>query len=887
MSERISILNEIKAGGYDASLITTYNAYLPFYEDVVLRHLMGNGVRHNVLMMDAAQTTLAVDRHPPRSAGRFYTLAPIKVGGAFHPKVILLVGKRKGTLLVGSHNLTLSGFGYNREMSNLISYKGSDDTEAAALIKAAWTNVLSWATSQSDSLPDHIIEMITKVADFAPWLRDSAETVSDSCRVLSSRNGAPNLWEQLVDFAGVEPARKVIISGAFFDAKLSFVEKVRDELYPEELIVGIDPASVQFPVGKELPGISFVNCAKLGLSEKEDKQAGYLHAKSILIQREDGEILLAVGSANPSYPAWLAPGMSQNVEMMIVRKGEAAREAAEELGLAAISSMEPLTVAEWAAVKRNWDREVETGPDDAAAHIVIAMATDSDIRFRVPGTTRPPVIDCEFTVTGEGQVVTKRANLSGGDYILSLEGINASASLFRFKVDGKQFTGLIQYVRHIEGLSRTGSQRKFNEALASLTTGMPNLEHFVECIKDIIKNSDKVGLTRTTQSTTARNAADTSKVQREGAELSIGLDEVVERNHLRKQRLRGVDDLGYLLDVLLYNLRDESTIALDAALEERDAKGRSEEEQIDADDDEDGLPPLPLTPVPDENDPTVPPDRTPLAVCHAKVGSLVSTACDKLEALKQGRLEMAEFIVIMAGIISALRLLRGLDSKVPWIGAGETAVPWKELRKLFLKLAEIVFDGANSDKSLICLDGKYSPLTEADEFARLKGLMVWLAWESGLALTVKKPFNESAQERKERFDLNRIYVATAQLIAGDEDVINEARQSIGQFSSIDMDWLEKLLSVDQLIRDSYADPTTLQDGATAKPGDFGFNSLKPEWGVREILPANGSSRSLAHLNSDHSKFKFSSAVIRTIPFESILNAPRIRKEAVVTDEAYV
>ena len=168
MSERISILNEMRSGDYEASLITTFNAYLPFYEDVVLRHLMGSGIRHNVLMMDAGQATLAVDRHPPRSAGRFYTLAPIKVGGAFHPKVILLVGKKKGLLLVGSHNLTLSGFGYNREMTNVIYCKGEEDVESAALLNSAWKYVLVWAESQSSTLPGHIIEMVKKVQDFAP-----------------------------------------------------------------------------------------------------------------------------------------------------------------------------------------------------------------------------------------------------------------------------------------------------------------------------------------------------------------------------------------------------------------------------------------------------------------------------------------------------------------------------------------------------------------------------------------------------------------------------------------------------------------------------------------------------------------------------------------------
>lgn len=873
MSERISIIDQIRSSGFEASLTTTYNAYLPFYEDVVLRHLMGSGVRHNVLMMDAAQAALAVDHHPPRSAGRYYTLAPIKVNGAFHPKVILLVGKRKGMLLVGSHNLTLSGFGYNREMSNLINYRGADDIEAAAVINSAWQNILGWAESQTESLPGHIIDMVKKVQDFAPWLKDSAGTLSEDCRVLSAGPGASTLWQQMVDFTAAGQVKRVVVSGAFFDANLSFVEKIQSDLSPEELIVGIDPATVQFPVGKELPGVSFVNCAGLGPAEKGDNQAGYLHAKSLLIELADGETVLAVGSANPSYPAWLAPGISQNIEMMVARKGKDAEETAEELGLLAIASMDPLSEQEWAVARSNWERSDDYEKSDSAAQIVIAIASDSEIRFRVPGTANPPVLDCEIAAMFEGQPLKRQAKLAGSAYILPTDDISTLATFFRFNVGDKCFTGLIQHSKQIEGLSRTGSQRKFNEALASLTTGMPNIEHFVECIKDIIKISDKVAVTRPASTVSVQSYSDKTPAQKEGAELSIGLDEVVERNNLRKHRLQASDDLGYLLDVLLYNLRDESPIGLDVAMEERDAKGRSEEEQVDADDEEEILL---LVPVPDDQRPPAAADRGTLAVCHYKVSSLVATAVDKLEALKQGKLEMAQFIVIMAGILSALRLLRGLDGKVPWIGTGQTAVPRKELRKLFNKIAEIIFDG---DKSIICLENSSIRLKDTDEFARLKGLIIWLAWESGIALTRKKPFNESAEERTARLGVNRHFVATAQLIAGDEDVISEARQSIGQFSSIDMDWLEKLLSVDNLFRTAYADSDTLHDGSAAQSGDFGYNSKKPEWGVREVLSTVGNNRSLAHHNSEHPRYKFPSDIIRTIPFEQIFNAPRLCKDA--------
>jgi len=867
MSERISILNEIKNGGYEASLITTFNAYLPFYEDVVLRHLMGSGIRHNVLMMDASQATLAFDRHPPRSAGRLYTLAPIKVAGAFHPKVVFLVGKKKGTLLVGSHNLTLSGFGYNREMTNVILCKGEDDAEGIALLSSAWQFILDWAESQSETLLGHIIDMVKKVQDFAPWLQKSVGTLPDDCRVLSAGSKAPALWQQLTEFIGAEPIQRVTINGAFFDSNLSFVERVQDELSPNELLVGIDPATVQLSVDKKLPGVSFVNCSRLGaVTEKDDKQAGYLHAKSILIQREDGETVLAVGSANPSYPAWLAPGLTQNIEMMIARKGGDAKGAAEELGLPAIALMPPVEEYDWQQIQKNWERDDQSDQTTGAAQVVIALASESDIKFKVSGNNLPGAIECEIVITGSDISVKRQAHLIGNEYVLSMEGLSSQPSILRFSILDRQFTVLIQYVKQIESLSRTSSQRRFNDALSSLATGMPNLEHFVDCIKEIIKISDTVAISRgTTASPAQRRGNETTATQKDGAELSIGLNEVVEQEHLRKQRLRGSDDLAYLLDVLLYNLRDESPVVLDDVLENRDAMGRSEEEQVDADDEDEAIP----LPVKTENAQDSPPARNPLNVCHYKVSTLVGMACDKLDALKQGRLELEQLVVIMAGILSALRLLRGLDGKVPWIAAGQTAVPKKELRKLLNKIAEVAYDG---EKSIICLDGKSIHLSDFDEFARLKGLIVWLAWDSGITIADRKPFNESAEDRTERFDTNRLYVATAQLIAGDEDTITEAHQSIGQFSSIDMGWLDKLLAVDQLIRSAVSDPIVLQDGTIAKAGDFGFNTLNPASGIREILPTGGGNLGLAWFNSGHPRYKFPTKNIRTIPFARILKA---------------
>jgi hypothetical protein len=74
--------------------------YFPFYEEVVLRRLVAAGCTHNILMVDAARgaEAFASEDMRPSRAGRDYTLIPVAVGGAFHLKILLRLGKSKGAL---------------------------------------------------------------------------------------------------------------------------------------------------------------------------------------------------------------------------------------------------------------------------------------------------------------------------------------------------------------------------------------------------------------------------------------------------------------------------------------------------------------------------------------------------------------------------------------------------------------------------------------------------------------------------------------------------------------------------------------------------------------------------------------------------------------------
>ena len=851
MSASISILDKIKKGGYEASIITTFNAYLPFYEDVLLRKLISKGVRHNIVMMDASQCTSSISTHPPRLAGRQYSLIPIRAKKAFHPKIILLLGKNNGALFVGSHNLTLSGFGYNRELTNLVAYKKNETTEFLALFQEVWDQILGWVSSQSPMLPDHLVKVIKKTEGFAPWIRDEASAL-ENYRIMGSNPAALSLWNQLKAFT-IGDVRRVIVSGAFFDSELGFIKQIYDDLHPEELFVGIDPATVQFPNVKKPDIIKFRDCASLGPENKGAESKGYLHAKTMLIETAIGETILAVGSANPSAPAWLGEGISENIEMMLVKKGVAAEQAARDLGIMDIPDMPELGTHQWEIVTDNWELKKESGGEVSATGV--AVEQDGNVVFVVPAEDIQDEVDCDILGV-EGVVLTScKARREKGEYVLFLQpDIVSGANLIKIDMPGKSLIFLIQHQQQIEENSRTGSQRRFREALASLSSGTPDIETLINCVDKIIfakaadtkKIPDKINIK--SENANSTDAADWKTV----APLSIDLSET--KKTKKKYRLRQSDDLGYLLDVLIYHLRLQEEV-LEAEAEARDAKGRNEEEQIGAEDDENhpGKETLEETTADDI-----------LALCHKKIRTLITRMIGQMNALHDGKNTLDDVVVRLTGVLAVLRQLRNCDGKVFWVRQGQTAFPLDERTRLFNGICQHLFEGNNS---ILYPSDEHKKILEADEFARLKGLILWLAWDCDTAEREnEKVFNESPEKIKENLWKKALLVALIQLIKNDEVVVAEALQSIGPLCSSDMDWLNKLFAADKRLEKWIGSPGDLNDGSRAVTGDIAIHKNSHYSGVKLILSHNNGFVELACFAKNKNHLSYSNKFLRVGSF---------------------
>lgn len=104
---------------YHSCIITCYSFDFIFFEQRVLPKLRQAGITNINIYVDASQFEKQINSFIGSEMLDYkagYSITPIKMTGAFHPKVLLAVGKTKGFLAVGSGNLTSSGLSSNEEI---------------------------------------------------------------------------------------------------------------------------------------------------------------------------------------------------------------------------------------------------------------------------------------------------------------------------------------------------------------------------------------------------------------------------------------------------------------------------------------------------------------------------------------------------------------------------------------------------------------------------------------------------------------------------------------------------------------------------------------------------------------------------------------------------
>lgn len=449
---------------YEFSFITTFNAYLPFYEQIALRRLIKAGCRVNTLLMDAGEFAACVSdtSGKPLLAGRDYTIIPVDAGrGVFHPKILLLLGRDHAALCVGSHNLTLSGFGKNRELTTVFEINPNSEAGTRQIFRNVWKALRSWTSSQ----PEELLDSFSFVEKEVSWLTADDESLAENSDFFYAAGGnGISLWEQIRPTLPIHIRRATLIS-PFFDEDLKFLRELKNALKPKEFIVGVETKTVQIsPKAQTLfPDIKFVESSSL----REGR--GYLHAKTIYLETETGEEILITGSANASGAAWLGEGGRRNCESVVRLHSKEASAAVKAIGLRELLKCPGLRLEDWETIKSNKLKHANLFAEKDKPLLLTAIETETGFKIlsKNPKTEFHPTAQL-INADGETIFVGEISGDSSQDLY-----VEVADSQVRFLTNtikllstaGESFTAFVHHTSAIVAKFHKSQHREFFAAL--------------------------------------------------------------------------------------------------------------------------------------------------------------------------------------------------------------------------------------------------------------------------------------------------------------------------------------------------------------------------------------------------------------------------------------
>lgn len=312
---------------YHKALLLTYSFDPIFFEQVVLPDLWAGRSSDILVLGDRGEIDASLQSAVGQlwNLGKQYLLAAADVAGAFHPKVFVRLGPKDGIVMVGSGNVTSSGWGGNQELGAAWMV-GPNHIDKGEWLHPFLEDVLSWCQVDLER------DAVRRFKD-VPWLSLTPASTSEASPVLHSW-GTRSLASELARrWSGRRFDEVKILTGST-DESGAFLRWAQATFGVTRATIALTPASASF-VSEKLADLP------LDLRLIEAPLDRPLHAKFYWFEGADGPAAV-MGSANCSAAAWLlAPASAGNVESIVVYDRPNARDFESALGLFAVPGQAP------------------------------------------------------------------------------------------------------------------------------------------------------------------------------------------------------------------------------------------------------------------------------------------------------------------------------------------------------------------------------------------------------------------------------------------------------------------------------------------------------------------------------------------------------------------
>jgi len=300
----------IKHGGFTGAVFLTYSLNLNFFEQIVLPALNEAGCSNVLILADPEGYEQAMDIGAEfiSEVGRSYVCVPVpRIGkGIQHSKVLFMAGPARGRLLIGSGNLTYSGYSQNLELYSHFEYDPENGSSNVSPFLQVWG--LLQKLAKEGRLSSVTDQQIAALKERATWLKSDP---GDSDVIILHNYDEPIL-DQLLDwrkkYRHVNPSQKVRAISPYYDQGFSAVKQFSNRLQPAQLQIHLDLNLTNLEGKKakqQWRGMS-TKLSAYAIGPGEDQAARrHVHAKAIVGQEENGSWCMS-GSANFSHPALLS-----------------------------------------------------------------------------------------------------------------------------------------------------------------------------------------------------------------------------------------------------------------------------------------------------------------------------------------------------------------------------------------------------------------------------------------------------------------------------------------------------------------------------------------------------------------------------------------------------
>ena len=295
------------------SVVLTYELDLILYDRLVRRRLATAGAGSQVVFCDATCYRRALDAVDATSRiGHAYSVTPVTREGAFHPKAYLLLGRRRGRLIIGSGNATMGGLVRNVEIFSRFDF----DADGTRPPDPAFARVMALADELARVAAPTVRSQLERARTWTPWLEAAPDEEAPRTVHTGDATAAP-LVEAIAGAVGETPLKRIVAVSPSFDRRLAAVAALaRLGKGTHETVVAVQPDHIDIDgdAVRRLPAtVRFTAFVDPRPNKKTSPADSFAHAKVYVVQTNDADHLF-LGSANLSAPALLD---GSNAELLV------------------------------------------------------------------------------------------------------------------------------------------------------------------------------------------------------------------------------------------------------------------------------------------------------------------------------------------------------------------------------------------------------------------------------------------------------------------------------------------------------------------------------------------------------------------------------------------